>query len=230
MQNMDQFNLLISQASNAIMCDSNCQKTKEAEKLKQTFLNAQTNLHSAPAQVQVAEKNYVTFAEGDVAYNELIDSQLQEKAQTIADNFMETYNQEVLKIRTQIETYGGLLLNVTNVFDLFRKYKQENIALFKELKTESGDVLTNERKTYYADQQIDGLKYYYYYFLAIIYIICIICFIVFSLFYNSSTTIKSRLIIFVMLIALPFASSWILGSLIYLLYEMYYLLPKNVYK
>ena len=36
--NLNKFNSLINQASNAIMCDSNCQKQKEAEKLKKPII------------------------------------------------------------------------------------------------------------------------------------------------------------------------------------------------
>jgi hypothetical protein len=56
---MNKFNTLISQASDAIMCNSECRKQRQADKLKQNYLNSQTNLASASNQVQVAQKNYV---------------------------------------------------------------------------------------------------------------------------------------------------------------------------
>jgi ABC-type transport system involved in cytochrome bd biosynthesis fused ATPase/permease subunit len=112
---------------------------------------------------------------------------------------------------------------------LFKKDKKENIELYQELKDESNDILTNERKTYYEDQNIDSLKTYYYYFLLVIYIICVICFGVFSLIYPSQTDWKIRLFALIAFIALPFFSTWILGKIIYFIYEAYNLLPKNVY-
>jgi hypothetical protein len=227
---LNKFNALISQASDTIMCNSECKKERESEKLKKSYLNAQTNLDSASNQVQVAQKNYVTFTQGNNAYNELFENQLEQKAEAISNNFNEIFNTESNKVKSQINSYTGLLLNFNNILDLLEQYTTENIKLSKELKIETSDVLTNERKTFYEDQKIDGLNFYYFYFLVSIYVIFVICFAVFSLIYPSQTNWKVRFAIFIGLIALPFLSTWILGIVIYLIYEAYNLLPKNVYK
>jgi hypothetical protein len=226
---LNKFNTVMSQASDAILCNSDCRQKRQSEKLKQNYQNAQTNLASASNQVQVAERNYVTFTQGEPAYNELQDNQLQQQAQIIADKFNENFNEETVKIKSQINTYNGLLINFKNIFDLERKYREENRELQKELKEETNDVLTNERKTYYQDQNIDSLKFYYYYFLLSIYVIFVICFAAFSLMYPSQTSWKVKLALLIGFIALPFISTWILGKIIYLIYEAYNLLPKNVY-
>ena len=226
---INNFNTMVSQASDAILCNSECRKKRETEKLKQNYFDAQTNLASASNQVQVAQKNYVTFTQGNAGYISLQNDTLQQKADTISDKFTNNFNEEVGKIMVQINTYDGILLNFKNIFELFKKYKKENIELYEEFKEESNDILTNERKTYYEDQNIDSLKTYYYYFLLVIYIICVICFGVFSLIYPSQTDWKIRFLTFIAFIALPFLSTWILGKIIYFIYEAYNLLPKNVY-
>jgi hypothetical protein len=225
---MNKFNTLISQASDAILCNSECRKQREADKLKQKYLNSQTNLASASNQLQVAQKNYVTFTQGSSGYNDLLDNQLQEKAQEISLKFTENFHTDSQAIKTQIETYQGLLINFKNVAELYLKYKKENVQLIKDLKDETNDVLTNERKTYYEDQKIDGLKGIYFYFLLTIYIICLIGFIIFSLMYSQSNW-KVKLASIIGFIALPFFSTWILGKIIYLIYKVYDMLPKNVY-
>jgi hypothetical protein len=226
---MNKFNTLISQASDAVMCNSECRKQRETDKLKQNYLNAQTNLASAPNQLQVAQKNYLTFTQGISGYNDLRESELQDKAQEIADKFTEYFDSDSEKIKTQIDTYKGLLINFKNVAELYLKYKKENVQLMKDLKDETNDVLTNERKTYYEDQKIDGLKGFYFYILLAIYIICLIGFIIFSLMYPSQTNWKVKLASFIGFILLPFFSTWILGNIIYLIYKLYDMLPKNVY-
>lgn len=226
---MNKFNVLVNQASDAVMCDSECRKERETDKLKQNYLNSQTNLASGPNQLQVAEKNYVTFTKGASGYNDLLDERLQEKAQEIADKFTVYFNDDSEKIKTQIDTYEGLLINFKNVAELYVKYKKENEKLVKDLKDETNDVLTNERKTYYEDQKIDGLKGFYYYILLGIYIICLIGLIIFSLMYPSQTNWKVKLATFIGFIMLPFFSTWILGNIIYLIYSGYEMLPKNVY-
>jgi hypothetical protein len=226
---MNKFNKLISQASDAVMCNSECRQQRTADKLKQNYLTSQTNLASASNQVQVAQKNYVTFTQGQSGYNDLLDNQLQEQAQKVADTFTEYFDSDSEAIKTQIDTYEGLLLNFKNVAELYVKYKKENTQLIKDLKNETNDVLTNERKTYYEDQKIDGLKGFYYYILLGIYIIFLIGFIIFSLKYPSQTTFSGKLVSIVGFILLPFFSTWILGKIIYLIYTAYELLPKNVY-
>jgi len=157
-------------------------------------------------------------------------SELENRAKLIADETTEKINEEATKINQQIDTYNALFLNYINVVDLYEKYKRENAELFIELKDETNDVLTNERKTYYEDQQIDSLKFYYYYFLVTVYIICVMSFGIFSLLYPSQSTTIIKTVIFILLIALPFISTFILGVIIYLIYELYNLLPKNVYR
>jgi hypothetical protein len=228
--NMNNFNELVNQASDTIMCNSDCQQQRESDKLQQIYLKAQTNIVSAPSELQVAQKNYVTFTQGESAYNEMQEQQLQQQAQIIVNQTKQKVNEEATKIQTQIETYNGLFLNYSNVFDLYTKYKRENVELLIELKDETNDVLTNERKTYYEDQQINSLKFYYYYFLLTVYIICVISFGIFSLMYPLKSTIKTKIIIFILLIILPFISTFILGKIIFLIYELYNLLPKNVYQ
>ena len=67
--NINNFNNFLNQAKNTLMCDSKCQQAKQAEQLKQDYLNATTNLKTANYQVDTTEKNYITFTQGQPAYN-----------------------------------------------------------------------------------------------------------------------------------------------------------------
>ena len=58
---LNKFNDLISKASEAVLCNSDCQQKRKAEQLKQKYTDAQANLASAPAQVFTTNKNYITF-------------------------------------------------------------------------------------------------------------------------------------------------------------------------
>ena len=147
-----------------------------------------------------------------------------------ATQILEKINKDVTNITTQINTYKGLFLNFTNIIELYEKYKVENAALLIKFKNLADDTLTNDRKTYYEDQKITDLKNFYFYFILTVYIIFVIAFAIFSLTYPSDTNIKIKIGVFILLIILPFISTWILGMLIYLFYEIYNTLPKNVYK
>lgn len=223
------FNSFLDKATKAISCDSECQKQQVQQQLKDKYLNAQSNLSLAEPEFQVAKKNYYTYVSGQNGYNEMIEEEFNQTADLIIQKFKENYQDEIGKIKSQLETYNGLLINFRNVEDLHRKYKIENRQLHKQLKENANDILTNERKTYYEDQQNESLNSYYYYILWVIYIIVIICLIVFTLIYPSQSSWKSKLGLVILFIVLPFISTWILGKMIYIVYWLFGLLPKNVY-
>jgi len=227
--NFNNFNSFIQQANNAVKCDSNCQKEKSAEELKQKYLASKTNLASAPNQVDVAEKNYVTFTQGELAYNNKKEQELHQKAQIIINKFQDTFKKDVEQINDKINTYNSISVNSQNIADLYLKYKEENIILNKNLKNSTSDVLTNQRKSYYENQGIDTLKYLYKYALLTIYIILVIVYTFMAFLYNSQIKWKKRFGILFLLILLPFISQWILSYTIFLIYKVYELLPKNVH-
>jgi hypothetical protein len=227
---LDRFNSLIDQAAEAITCDANCQKQKKTDELKQKYINAQSNLARGPQQVETARKNYVVYNKGEPAYNQLVEIELTKKATMIATFFENNFNEESKNVLYDVKTYSGLLSNLKNVFELYLKYKQENDKLTKKLKEETNDILTNERKTYYQDQGIDNLKFYYYYFLLIVYVICVILFGVFNFIYPSQMSGKIRAVILIILLILPFISTWILGKIVTIIYDVYNWLPKNAHK
>ena len=227
---LDKFNTMIDQATQAITCDSNCQKQRTKDDLKQKYLNAQTNLATAPNQFENAKKNYVIYSQGQTSYDDQVDKQLTTKAKELASFYAENFNKESQNVLTDTQTYSGLLVNLRNVFDLYEKYKKENEELHEKIKEESNDILTNERKTYYQDEGIENLKFVYYYFLLSIYVICLILFAIFNFVYPSHFTWKIRVVIFIVVLLLPFVSTWILGKLIMIVYNIYHVLPTNVHK
>lgn len=227
---LNKFNSFLDKATQAISCDSECQKQQVEQKLKDNYLNAKTNLSLAEPEFELAKRNYYVYVSGQSGYDEMIENELREKADLIVEKFQENYHDETKKIQSQLETYNSLLINFRNVLDLDKKYKRENKQLYKQFKEDTNDILTNERKTFYEDQRNESLNSYYYYILWIIYGICFICLIIFSLVYPSQITFKSKILLIVAFVVLPFVSTWILGKIITILYWLFGMLPKNVYK
>lgn len=227
---LNKFNSFLDAAAETIACGPQCQQQKKTDELKNKFLTAESNLALAEPQYQIAKQNYYMFTAGQSGYDDMMESEYREKAELIAQKFKETYDDEISKIKSQLDTYNGLLINFENVVDLHKQYEKENEQLFKQLKHETNDILTNERKTYYEEQEIDSLNNYYRYILWIIYTIAVICFAFFSLIYASQTSLTVRLLMLTVFIILPFISTWILGSIIKLFYWLFGFLPKNVYK
>jgi hypothetical protein len=223
------FNSFIQAASQQISCGSECQKEKKAKELKDKYLNAEANLSLAEPQYQISKKEYYSYVNGQDSYNQMLEEEESSRADKITEKINDKITTTINNINSLLQTYDGLLINFRNVLDLFRQYKKENRFLEQKLKDESNDVLINNRKTYYEDQNISSLNSIYYYILLIIYIIVVICFIIFSLIYPSTISLKIKLLLLVVFIALPFISTFILGKIIEFIYWIFNLLPKNVY-
>jgi len=178
------------------------------------------------SETQIAQPNYST----QVDSNEMMEPQYREEAEDLAEKHKKSYNTEVSKINTLLDTYKKLLVNYKNIEELYNKYKKENSLLFNQLKNHTNDILTNERQTYYEDQEIETLNGFYFYILWIIYIIVVICFAIFSLMYPSQISFIIRILLLCVFIVLPFVSTWILGKIIQLVYWLFSFVPKNVYK
>jgi len=226
--NIDNFNSFLEKASQTISCGTECQRKKKEELLKQNYINKQSNLATASDQLQVSEKEYITFTQGELAYNQLEHQQINQKSDQIASTFQQNFDEEVAKIESQLSTYNGLLINFKNIVELYLKYKKDNVELYKTLKDDTSDILTNERKTFYQEQGIDNLKFIYSYILIIVYVIVAISFGVLSFVYPSQISWKYRLAIMISLIGLPFISSWLLSYIIEFAHYIYDLFPKNV--
>jgi hypothetical protein len=192
------------------------------------YSTAESKLILAEPKYDIENSKYSTFKKS--CYDNMVESSLKTEAEQTTEKMKDSYDTETSKIKGQLSSYNGLLISFRNLSDLYRKYKKENSDLFKKLKNGTHDILTNERQTYYEDQEIDVLNNYYLYILWIIYIIVVVCFVVFSIIYPSQSSFIVRILILCVFILLPFVSTWILGKIIQLIYWLFGFIPKNVYK
>jgi len=227
----NKLNLLLASFAKSITCGPECQRQRKSYELKNKYENAKTNLALADPEYELAKQNYYTYTYGKDGYDDILESEYTKEAEESARLYKKAYQEEISKIKSQLDTYNGLLINFDNVADLYKKYKKENVELFKELKNITNDVLTNQRKTYYKDQEIERSNGYSSYILLLtIYIIVVICFAIFSLMYPSQLSFLFRILLLCVFITLPFVSTWILGIIIQLVYWLFSFIPKNVYK
>lgn len=227
--NLNNFNDLMSQANQLISCGPSCQQQNTASQLRQNYLDAETNMVSAPQQLFSAQKAYYTYTEGESGYNEFINKELQEKADKIANTYQVKIDDDIDITKSKIETYQGLLVNFNNIIDLYNKYKNENSILENKLKNKSSDILTNDRKTYYEDQGINKLNSFYY-FLIIIYGLTVIVFLLSIFLVKTNINFSLRIFILVIMIMYPF----ICYGLFHFLYKLYNhirsFFPSNAYR
>ena len=66
--NQDKINQLLEQSAEALACGPTCQKLKISEELKQKYLDAETNMQTAPIQLEETKKNYYIYPFQDTVW------------------------------------------------------------------------------------------------------------------------------------------------------------------
>jgi lipopolysaccharide export LptBFGC system permease protein LptF len=225
---LSQFNSLISSSQTALTCGPDCQKAQTAQTLQQNYINAKNNLQTAPNKVQDAAKKYYTQTKGATGYDTYMNNELEQKAGSIVGALKKTFSDAIANAKMLSGAYETQITNAQYASNLYDKYVDENSKLEKKLRNNSYDVFTNERKTYYEDQNKDSLNWWYKFFISLYCILLIayaICFFISS----SDYSIAFRILIFLFLCAYPFISAYIFNFFSQLWQRLSSALPKNAY-
>jgi len=224
--NLDKLNKIADSVAENVTCGPECQKGKTGEELRIKYLNAKTNVDTAPGQLDDAAKKYYLFVGGEQGYSEYMEKELGARAKKITDAYRERMNALIKDAESRTSAYDGLYKNVANIYELHDKYRLENVDLELKLSDTTSDAITNDRKAYYEDQGVDALDYYYSYEQ---YAYCIIAVIVLALLVtNDLITMPKKIGFSLIIIGYPFVSTYILSFFIGLWQKLYNWLPKNV--
>lgn len=224
----DHFNTLLDQANERNACDPRCQYLKKSAELKEKYMQSIQNKKISSQQIEQEVQECIVYAKGRPVYDDGLNDEFSKKAQEIGKRIETTFGKETKKIITDIHSYNALLINYTNLIDLYKKYKVENHFLKKKIKEEGNDILTNERKTFYEDQGQETLKTIFY-VLTVLYIVCLVAFLIFVFAFPSDLKLTSKLGVFAGLIVFYFVSPYILSFIISVGYFVHKILPKNVH-
>lgn len=227
---LDNINNFIKNANQTLACDYDCQKKAEQNRLKTIYLDSLTNSASSSAKEKISYKNYIISTQGQEVYDDIIDKQLNEKANIISNEYAKVFNEYTDNIQTSLGSYKGLLTNFQNIIDYYMSYSNKNIHFENKSKIKISDVLTNERKTYYENQDIERIKYINIAFYLLYYLIVIV-FVIFIFIFPSNYSYFKVFIILILLIIYPFISSKLFSFIMYMYdFIVENILPKNVYK
>lgn len=221
-------NNFLVKANDVISCGPNCQNDKKASDLKQKYLDALSNLETAPANVEYTLKDYMIFTEGDNAYNDYIDKQYEKEANDYLDNFKKIFDKNYENTKRSIDSYNSLLTNYNNVKELNLKYENENSEFERNKHKIISDVKTNERKSYYENQALNSL-YFYYKVLIVIYSIVVISYFICMFTISSNMTFIFRGLVLLLLILFPFVSMYVAIVSLKIWRSFTQMLPKNIY-
>lgn len=221
-------NELLDKSTEALMCGPTCQKLKISEELKQKYLDAETNIQVAPIKLEQSKKNYYIYTEGRPYYDNMKETELQETSEKIALLLTENFNNEVSSANTMNSYLNTALVNSQYTKDLYNVYLERNQELKLKLRDGHGDILTNDRKTYYELEALNTLKLWYRLFWYIYYILVLMLVIAFVLSPSELTRVK-KLLISVLIIFYPYYVNYIIKFIIGIWNSIVSMFPKNVY-
>ena len=213
---------------NKLLCGPECIRQKKLAELSQIYNDAKTTVVTAPSKLKIARQNYVSYDKGDPAYDDLINSELNAKADIIA----KTYNDQFISNLKEIELLVKMQNSLTKNLTIMQQHNTNltNSTAYGEdmIEENEDDIIMNDRKTYYENQNYDTLLDWYSFFSWIYWFIAII-FVLSLLLSKNEMTLQIKAIYIIGVILYFFTMKYILIYLFKLLFYLYNLLPKNVY-
>jgi hypothetical protein len=213
---------------NALLCGPTCQRQKTLSNLEQKYLNAQNEVMVAPGNLQTAKKNYYVFSKGETSYNNMLEQELKKKADVIANSLIVIFNKQLQEARILNSYLNNDIINSKNTIELYKTYLLKNKKTETEIKNSHGDILTNDRKSYYEIQENDNLKGWYNILITSYFIIALVYFGRFVLLNNYLSNIKKILIV-ILLILFPYIIDPVTIFIFSLISKLVSILPKDVY-
>ena len=114
---------LLDQSMTSLSCGPTCQKIKKTEELNQKYLDAQTNMQTAPIQLETSKKNYYVFTEGRPYYDNMLEEELKEKSKKLGSLLAENFKEEITNAKTMNAYYNTALTNSSYTKELYEERK-----------------------------------------------------------------------------------------------------------
>lgn len=227
-QSMNQITDLLNNASQSLLCGPECQKQKISGELYQKMLDAQTNQQTGPIQVENTKKTYYVYTQGQSYYDNMLEEDLKQKAQAMGDLLADTFNKEVNAAELMNEYYNLAVINSGNTKALLQEYIVSNDELKSQLRNSHGDILTNDRKTYYEKGALNGLSNWYKIWWYIYYVLIVVLLLGLLMSKSQLSTIKKS-IIFILLLFYPYYINPVIKWLYNTYISITKMFPKSAY-
>lgn len=226
------FNRLMEHAKKRINCDSTCQREKKIKHLKHKYLESKEWEQTAPEKTRSSFEKYYVYAFGRVPYEEVMEKKLSHQADHKIKLFMEEFEKEVEGVEGDIVQLASSFEIIKNLVEYRDKLKEENNYLKKRTTETKADIITNDRKSYYEDQGIQQLDFYYmiisYFYYAILFGFLVSIFLV-----DKQTPImqkKQKFVVFLLFFVYPYIIMHIVKYIYGNIKKIHNYLPGNAYR
>jgi|TARA_Y100000389_G_C17422534_1_gene497571 hypothetical protein len=156
LQNAKDVNKLIAKANESVSCGvgSDCYRQKKIDKLHDIYNSKGVNKKTAPEQLDVARKNYYTYAFGQPGYIEKETQVLTDRVDKEIVKMNNTHKLNMEEIELFDKAYLDAIGYKTNLLMYLSKLYSENTELSIEIKNSIAGLKTSDRKVWYEDDQI----------------------------------------------------------------------------
>ena len=188
------------------------------------YENSQMALYNGPANLLDTSKTYYTFTNEQPKYNQ----KFNDIASTIAKKYQDKFNEIVHTSELLNNVYQTNYMNVQNAKNLYNSMIKKNNNFDITAKNTLYDISTNDRKSYYEDQELNDLRWWYIAYL-ILYLTLVVIYVIILFVTPSEMTRYKRAGIALLLGLYVFFADYLAHALITLWKYIMSLLPKNVY-
>jgi hypothetical protein len=227
----NQINKLLEASSDSMLCGPSCQRERQLTELKQKYLDSETNLQKAPLQLEDAREKYLVLKDGESGYNKIRFKELEQKADSITNEIQKKFNEQIKNVDVLNNYLDTELTNSLNTEELLTTYKIKDDKLKAGIGQQVNDVITNDRKSYYENQELDRIKLWNN-ILNTIYLISLI-FLTIEVLFTNAVKVPIKIFIILTFYLYPFIINWIvifIWNIIKKMYSMIYLFfPKTSY-
>ena len=173
---MPELNKTYAHLNNLLTCDTECQRRKNIDSLRNKWKAAEKAEKNAPDVTAAAEKNYWVFSKGELAYQNMLLDRYRGIAQKKLASSEKTHDEWKKEMNILIDDYTAETKAIARLKELLKVRLDENEALKEAIDEDVRQVNTNDRRVVYSDWAKDflydvgkGLRYLYF-IIALVYL------------------------------------------------------------
>jgi hypothetical protein len=210
----------------SLLCNTECQRNKTLDELKEKVQNAQASLDLAPDNLKAAQQKYLLELKGSTEYIETRKKELSSEVDKVISTYLQNFKSNLEKLNELKNIQDVLTASVETSAELGEQYGEKNRSFLSHMDEYKTNVITNDRRSFYENQNYESLIYWYW--------IILILYCIFSLFYirriyfSTSNNIKKGAITFC-IILYPILVSFYITYFLKFIYSIYDFFPKNIY-
>lgn len=158
-------------------CNAECKKNMKEEALYQQFINAKVSLDNAPNNLETAERNFISFKDGGMEYQKMVERRKSEEAKINVQKMKEKFMEKYRNLKIMIDAYTDQNMYDSYVTELSDMYKDKISNLENENEKYENENNMANRMTYYNSEWISFFTWlnmilkYPFWFILILYLV-----------------------------------------------------------